>query len=71
MDHLVLKQERHEALINYYNATIARLKEYLGIALRQLQDQKNSMIEEIETKYKDSVKEIKKKSFIKEQELIK
>ena len=70
LDHLVLKQERHEALINYYNATIARLKEYLGIALRQLQDQKNSMIEEIETKYKDSVKEIKKKSFIKEQELI-
>ena len=26
LDHLVLKQERHEALINYYNATIARLK---------------------------------------------
>jgi hypothetical protein len=69
LDHLILKQERHEALRNYYFTIIAQVKDFTKNSISFLDDQRKALVEEIESKYKDSVKDVKKKAFKKEQEL--
>lgn len=70
LEHLQLKQERHEALKNYYEKIIGQLNDFLKMSLYQLSDQRTLLIEEIDEKYREAVKEVKTRVLKKEQELI-
>ncbi|OMJ79850.1 hypothetical protein SteCoe_20047 [Stentor coeruleus] len=69
IEHLELKKERHEALKNYYLTVLSQLKDFLKVSLQQLDEQKTTLIDEIELKYREAVKDVKRRALKKEQEL--
>ena len=69
LEQLFLKQERHEALKNYYLTVMSQLKDFHKVSLQQLSNQKFELMEKIEERYQNAVQEVKERALQKEQEL--